>query len=60
MAQSVADREHRVIQAVANERLEGLAVSEASRTIADRYVVGKASATEAADMIRERYGIKVR
>ena len=59
MERSATERERRVIQAVANERLEGLAVSEVSRKIADRYVVGKASATEAADMIRQRYGIKV-
>lgn len=47
-----------VRQAVANERLEGLRVSEESRRIADNYVAGKASAKEVAEKIRARYGIK--
>ncbi|MCL2470255.1 MAG: antitoxin VbhA family protein [Propionibacteriaceae bacterium] len=59
MEQSVAGRERRVIQAVANERLEGLVVSDESRRIADRYIVGEVSAAKAADMIRKRYGIHV-
>ena len=46
-----------VIRAVANERLEGLVVSKESLRIADRYVVGKASAREVAARIRSRYGI---
>ncbi|MDR0417199.1 MAG: antitoxin VbhA family protein [Propionibacteriaceae bacterium] len=58
MDQSVAERERAVVQAVANERLEGLAVSEESQRIADRYIVGEATAAEAAAMIRQRYGIQ--
>ena len=45
-----------VKQAIANERLEGLKVSTESKKIADSYVVGKASAKQAADKIRARYG----
>ncbi|MDR0625866.1 MAG: antitoxin VbhA family protein [Bifidobacteriaceae bacterium] len=58
MTRSVTEREHIVAQAIANERLEGLIVSEESRRIADRYIVGEASASEAAAKIRERYGIQ--
>jgi hypothetical protein len=58
MDQTVAERERVVVQAVANERLEGLAVSEDSKRIADRYIVGEASAAEVAAKIRERYGIQ--
>jgi hypothetical protein len=50
-------RKNTVRQAVANERLEGLKVSEDSQKIADNYVVGKASAKEAAKKIRARYGL---
>jgi hypothetical protein len=56
--QSTGERARIVTQAVANERLEGLVVSAESRRIADRYVVGEASAAEAAEQIRERYGIR--
>ncbi|MDR0944632.1 MAG: antitoxin VbhA family protein [Bifidobacteriaceae bacterium] len=52
-----ADRQWHVDQAVANEALEHLEVSEDSRRIADRYVVGTASARTAAAQIRQRYGI---
>jgi len=45
-----------VRQAVANERLEGLKVSKESQRIANNYVVGKASAKQAAQKIRARYG----
>ncbi len=45
-----------VQQAVANERLEGLAVSKESQKIADNYITGKASAQDAAKKIRARYG----
>ncbi|MDR0504441.1 MAG: antitoxin VbhA family protein [Bifidobacteriaceae bacterium] len=51
-------RKRRVAQAIANERLEGLEVSEDSKRIADNYIVGKASASETAKKIRERYGIQ--
>ena len=49
-------RKMTVKQAVANERLEGLKVSQESKKIANNYVVGKASAKEAAQKIRARYG----
>lgn len=45
---------------MANARLEGLLVSEDSQRLADNYVVGKASAKQAADKIRQRYGISVK
>jgi hypothetical protein len=45
-----------VRQAIANEKLEGLKVSRESRKIADSYIVGKASAKDAAAKIRARYG----
>ena len=46
-----------VKQAVANERLEGLKVSKESQKIANNYIVGKASAKQAAQKIRARYGV---
>lgn len=49
-------RKKSVKNAIANERLEGLHVSTASRKIADSYVVGTASAQDAAKKIRARYG----
>jgi len=55
----VTTRRSQIDQAVANERLERLVVSEDSRRIADNYVVGQASAAEVAEKIRERYGIAV-
>jgi hypothetical protein len=53
-------RQVEVKQAVANERLENLVVSEESQRIADNYVVGKADAKQVADQIRARYGIAVK
>ena len=50
-------RSQQVKQAVANQRLEGLVVSEDVKRIADNYVVGKASAQETAQKIRDRFGI---
>jgi hypothetical protein len=50
-------RSAQVKQAVANQRLEGLVVSEDAKRIADNYVVGKASAKETAKKIRDRFGI---
>ena len=60
MKNSSTDRQKRVKRAVANQRLEGLEVSEDSKRLADNYVVGKASAKQAAEMIRQRYGITVK
>jgi hypothetical protein len=53
----VKKRKNVVKQAVANEKLEGLKVSKKSQKIAENYVVGKASAKQAASMIRARYGV---
>lgn len=50
-------RKNTVRQAIANERLEGLKVSEESKKIADNYIVGKMTAKEAAKKIRARYGV---
>jgi len=50
-------RENNVKQAVANEKLEGLKVSQETRKIADNYIVGKVSAKTVAAKIRARYGI---
>ena len=57
MDQAEEERRRRVALAVANQELEGLVVSEDTLRIADRYIVGEASAEEAAAMILERYGI---
>ncbi|MDR2973778.1 MAG: antitoxin VbhA family protein [Propionibacteriaceae bacterium] len=53
-------RQAEVRQAVANERLENLVVSEESQRIADNYIVGKVDAKQVADQIRARYGISVK
>ena len=48
-------RQKVVTQAVANQRLEGLKVSQESRKIAENYIIGKVSAKEASAKIRARY-----
>lgn len=53
---SLPKRQKTVIQAIANEKLEGLKVSTETRKIADTYVTGKVSAKAAAAKIRARYG----
>ena len=57
MNKVIENRRKVVKQAVANEKLEGLKVSNESRKIADNYVVGKASAKQVATKIRARYGV---
>lgn len=57
MKENKSKRQQQVKQAVANQRLEGLVVSEDAKRIADNYVVGKASAQETAQKIRDRFGI---
>lgn len=57
MNKVIASRKKVVKQAIANERLEGLEVSQASVKIADNYVVGKSSAKQTAAKIRARYGV---
>lgn len=57
MNKSTENRRKVVKQAVANERLEGLKVSDETKKIADNYIVGKASAKQAATKIRARYGV---
>jgi hypothetical protein len=56
MDTSIQKRKKLVKQAVANERLEGLKVSKESEKIAGNYIAGKASAKQAAEKIRARYG----
>lgn len=56
MNSSIQKRKKLVKQAVANERLEGLKVSQESQKIANNYVTGKVSAEQAAEKIRARYG----
>lgn len=56
MNSSMKEREQSVKQAIANEKLEGLRVSQEARKIADSYIAGKASARSAAAKIRARYG----
>ena len=58
MNQAAKKRNKTVKLAVVNETLEGLKVSKESLKIADSYIVGKASAKEAAAKIRARYGAK--
>lgn len=54
---SLTQKRKRIVeQAVANQRLEGLKVSQESQKIAGSYVAGKASAKQAAAKIRARYG----
>ena len=53
MSKADAKRKNIVKQAIANERLEGLKVSEESKRIADNYIVGKVTAKEAA----KKYGL---
>jgi hypothetical protein len=56
MNSSTQKRKKIVKQAVANEKLEGLRVSKESQKIANTYVAGEASAKQAAEKIRARYG----
>lgn len=51
-------REEKARQAVANEQLEGLSVSEKARKDLDDYIAGKVSAEEAAQQVFARYGVK--
>ncbi len=55
MNSSIKKREKTVKQAIANEKLEGLIVSQETKKIAENYVTGKASAKIAAAKIRARY-----
>lgn len=52
------EREFAVKQAIANEELEGIKVSNEARRLAGEYIAGKASIRQAARQIRARYGIK--
>lgn len=51
-------RREKVKQAIANEKLEGLSISENTKKTLDEYVVGKISAKEAAQQVYSRYGVK--
>ena len=52
------DRKERVRQAIANERLEALSVSRATRRTLNDYATGKISAEEAAEQVFSRYGVR--
>ena len=56
MSTQAQKREKTVKLAIANEKLEGLVVSNEARKIADNYIAGKASAKTVAAKIRARYG----
>ena len=51
------NKSQKVSQAIANERLEGLKISDNAKKISDEYIAGKVSAKEAAKKIRARYGV---
>lgn len=51
------ERQEKVNQAIANERLEGLEVSKDAREKLDDYVAGRISADEAAEQVFSRYGV---
>ena len=51
-------RKEKVKQAIANERLEGLWVSKDTKRTLDDYIAGKVSASEAAEQVFARYGVK--
>ena len=55
IAMQTASKKKIVHQAIANERLEGLHVSQESQSIAQKYVAGKISAKTAAEKIRANY-----
>ena len=52
------DRKEKVKQAIANEKLEGLNISNTTKKTLDEYVAGKISAKEAAQQVYSRYGVK--
>lgn len=52
------ERRKKVEQAIANEKLEGLNVSFATRKVMDDYIAGKMTAAEAAEQVNARYGAK--
>ena len=54
---SKENKSQKVSQAIANERLEGLKISDNAKKISDEYIAGKVSAKEAAKKIRARYGV---
>lgn len=56
MNTSTQKRQKIVKQAIANEKLEGLKVSQETKKIADSYITGKVSAKDAAAKIKARYG----
>lgn len=52
------ERKQKVKQAIANERLEGLKISQHAQKSLNDYIVGKVSADEAAQQVFTRYGAK--
>ena len=57
MNKVVLKRTKNVHKAIANERLEGLIVSNESKKLANNYITGKATAKQVASKIRARYGV---
>ncbi len=51
-------RKEKVKQAIANEKLEGLHISQSTKKTLDEYIAGKISAKEAAQQVYSRYGVK--
>lgn len=52
------ERRKKVERAIANQRLEGLSISNYTRSVLDDYVSGKISAHEAAQRVYSHYGAK--
>lgn len=53
-----SEREFQVKQAIANQELEGLEVSFATKKLMQKYIDGEITAREALDEIHKRYGLK--
>lgn len=51
-------RKEKVKQAIANERLEGIGISNSTKKTLNEYAAGKISAKEAAKQVYARYGVK--
>ena len=52
----IHERRWKVAQAIANERLEGLSISDFTMRVLDDYISGKITAHEAARIVNARYG----
>lgn len=54
----ILSRKKRVEQAIANQRLEGLTVSEFTKSVLNDYAEGKISIEEAKKKVFTHYGVK--